>query len=344
MIQEIKVSPHDVVEKTKALQAGDRVIFTSGRYTERLQFKNLSGQTAHPIEFVAEPGAILDGGQRFEDFNPRAQRISEEQQALGKYPGIYPISMEGFFIFEECDWITIRGFYVVGVWPTIIALKNCRHIVIDDMHMREGTFAIFAEGSKTNGIVVENSTWVQDITKGDLWFRIGWHRMHDEVNPGDARAYDGDFFRSVDIKGNVTIRNNSISHAFNAVHLYNRRLDPNLNNNVYIYGNSFTYIRDNAIEPEYAASNWWVYHNKIFNCHKWISFEMTLSGYFFVFGNVGWFDSLPGPIADNQFGGAVFKLPPATDPAPGHHYVFHNSWYLRSSYIKKKRNCPGRAA
>lgn len=337
MSREIRVNPQDIIERTAQLQAGDRVVFSPGTYSKRLQFQNVHGEAGKPIEFVAEQGAIIDGGRRFEDFNPEAQRISEERAARGKYPGINRIALEGFFCFTDCDWITVRGFYVIGVWPTIFAILNSRHIVIDNIHMQESTYAIFAEGNTTEDIVIENSSWVQDITKGDLWFRIGWNRMHDEINPGDSRAYDGDFFRSIDIKGNVTIRNNVIAHAFNAIHLYNKPRSPTLNNDVKIYGNTFNYIRDNVVEPEFAASNWWIYHNRIFNCHKWISFEMQLSGYFFVFGNIGWFDSLPGPIADSQFGGAVLKLPPSTQPAPGKHYVFHNSWFLRSSYIKKKR-------
>jgi len=337
MKQDIIVNPSNVVEKTKTLSAGDRVVFTPGRYTERLSFSDLSGQPDQAIEFFAEPGAVLDGGQRFEDFNPRAQQISEEQEKLGKYPGIQTIIMEGFFVFTNCDWVTVRGFYVEGVWPTVIAIDNCRHVLIDDFHIRESTFAVFAMGPETEHIIVENCNWLQDITKGDLWFRIGWHQMHDgPAKPNDSRAYDGDFFRAVNIRGNVTIRNNTVSHAFNGVHMYNRNKDKTLNNNVRIYGNTFNYIRDNPIEPENAASNWWVYNNRMFNCHKWFSFEMAVSGYFFVFGNVGWFDSLPGPISDDQYGGAVFKLPVSTEVTEGKHYVFHNSWYLRSSYIKKK--------
>ena len=51
---------------------------------------------------------------------------------------------------------------------------------------------------------------------------------------------------------------------------------------------------------------------------------------------MGWFDRRPGPPGDPNNGGAVFKEnkgPFPTRPV----YVFHNTWYLRSTYVKGGR-------
>jgi hypothetical protein len=140
------------------------------------------------------------------------------------------------------------------------------------------------------------------------------------------------------IKGDVTIRYNLIEHAFNGVHFFNNPvndLDPDLNHNLKVYGNTFRYIRDNPVEPERGAWNVWIYNNSFYNCHKWLSLEMSRSGYVYIFGNIGWFDDMPGTIPDDQYGGSVLKLLGGADTeADGPHYIFHNSWYLRSSYIK----------
>ena len=340
MARTIRVTPETIDQALEAVGAGDVVVLAPGRYRRRLTVRGATGTTEAPIIIRGEPGAVLDGGQRFEDFNPRAQVIAQGEDDNGCFPGLYSIAHEGILVLDECVWVNLESLEIEGAWPTAIFLNNSRHIVVESVRVRESTWAIAVHGERSRYITVQDCHWLQDITEGDLWSRVGWERVHgDHVKTGDARGYDGDFFRAYLIEGDVVIRRNLVEHAFNGVHMYNYKVNPrpDLNNNVQIYDNRFRYIRDNPIEPEYGATNWWVYHNELFNCHKWFSFQMKRSGYFYVFGNVGWFDDMPGPPEDDNAGGGVFKFQGRVDPAVAPHYVFNNSWYLRSSYIKKKR-------
>jgi len=66
---------------------------------------------------------------------------------------------------------------------------------------------------------------------------------------------------------------------------------------------------------------------------------MSKSGYIYIFANIGWWDDVPGPAGDHT-GGAVFKFQETEKflfRSLGKNYVFNNSWYLRSSYMKQGR-------
>ena len=118
--------------------------------------------------------------------------------------------------------------------------------------------------------------------------------------------------------------------------MYAKKGSDTMNRDVWIYENTFAFIRDNIFESERSARNWWIFGNRIYNAHKWIAFEESSGGYRYVFANVGWFDRRPGPPGDANNGGAVFKEvdePFPTEPT----YVFHNTWYVRSSYVKEGR-------
>lgn len=67
-----------------------------------------------------------------------------------------------------------------------------------------------------------------------------------------------------------------------------------------------------------------------------VSFEMQRSGYFYVYGNLGWNVHIPGPEDDKHAKGVLFKFPD-THIADGPHYVFNNTWLLRAPIAKKKR-------
>ena len=126
-----------------------------------------------------------------------------------------------------------------------------------------------------------------------------WHRNHwcEYKHPlGRLRHQNGAFFGSDDVRGSVVIRDNVIRHAFNAIRMdisnplqeemkKNETLRDGYNTNVEIYRNRFEYIRDNIVEPEFSAANWWFYENTILNAHAWFSLDGLYGGDWFIFGN-----------------------------------------------------------
>ena len=227
-------------------------------------------------------------------------------------------------------------------WPTLIALDGCQDVLISGCDLQDGTFAVGAARPETRGLTIEDTRWVQDGRPGRMWREIAWARIHgdpEEDGPVDVerdwRLFDGDFFRGEGIRGEVTIRRCTVAAAFNAIHLFNPTRDLELARDVQVHDCVFQEIRDNVLEPETVAFNWWFYQNEIVNAHKWFSFECRRSGYFYVFANRAWFDSVPGPLDDTHRGGGVFKLSKRVEAARGPHYVFHNSFSSRSDYARK---------
>jgi hypothetical protein len=51
--------------------------------------------------------------------------------------------------------------------------------------------------------------------------------------------------------------------------------------------------RDDPVEPEDQAINWWIHHNPIYNSHGWFSVDGVGGGPVYIWGNVGWFDDKP---------------------------------------------------
>ena len=103
-----------------------------------------------------------------------------------------------------------------------------------------------------------------------------------------------------------------------------------------MHGCRFLEIRDNVIEAENVAQNWWFWNNEIHNCHKWFSLECERSRYIYLFGNRCWYDNVQGPAGlDGHGGGGVFKFDKKAQRAYGPHYVFHNSISTRSDYARK---------
>ena len=169
-----------------------------------------------------------------------------------------------------------------------------------------------------------------------------WHGEKVDVE-NDYRLFDGDFFRSNEISGGVTIRHCIVKAAFNGVHGFNTSAQAVLNRDFHIHHNRFEQIRDNVFEPEDGASNWWFHHNDMIDVHKWFSIECETRGPMYIFSNTGSFrtqqgsDPFPGDEDENN-GGAVFKPIKKVERAKGPFaglYVFHNSFITRSSYIKK---------
>lgn len=257
---------------------------------------------------------------------------------------------------DEQQWIVIRELSFESCAVAVHA-RNSRYLTLDGITATGGQYVMFAEGPQSHHLLLENSTWTQDPSE-DMWQRKHWCAY----KFGLERNMNGAMFGSQDIAGDVIIRRNHVHHAFNAVRVdvsRARQRDPHwrgrLNANFDIYGNVFEYIRDNVLEPEYDATNWWMYENRIHNAHAWFSFDGLHGGRWHLFNNMGGFDDKPSrrclrhegcrqwarerpdACGDLHSDGRVIKLRRDGQAAPGPLNVFNNSWYLRASITKRGR-------
>jgi hypothetical protein len=307
-----------------------------GRYREPVRLAGRQGRPDAPIVIRALPGARFDGGQTVDDFTPRAEAVAREAKGARRYPGVYPIAHEAHLQVVDCAWITLEGLAFERCWPTAIWIEGSHDLALRRVDVVDGSFAVYAKGETTRGLLLDGCTWLQDPTRHRLWRDTYWDEVHGSTPAsGGARAFDGSFFLGDGIAGDLEIRGCTVEHAFNGVHCFNPAKDPRLNRNVSVHGNRFAWIKDNPIEPEDVATRWWVCDNEIVNGHKWFSFEMEAYGHLYVFQNAGWFDDRPGPPDEENSGGAVFKVDDTGVERPlGPVYVVNNSWFLRSTYIK----------
>lgn len=305
----------------------------------------------------------------YEEFNVRANRLARLHEAGGNFPGLYFMADNAQLILRNCQWIVLEHLTFENCWPTAIYIENCQHITVRGVHFRGGTFAIGATGGDTRHLLIEGCDWIQDVSchgdvqlrairekreledrpnvdKCHLWRQTHWNKIHADfsttkqfVQKDDARAYDGDFFRAWTIAGYVILRDNCIMDAFNGIHFYNQTskdLQERYARNVMISNNWFVRIRDNAVEPEGYAVNWTVRNNKFVDCYAPFSIEPERSGFFYIYGNLGWSRDRPGPDENDPSTGRLFKFG-AKHEAVGPHYVVHNTWFVRNPMFKKRR-------
>jgi hypothetical protein len=361
--------PDNVHRKVRQLSAGDCLQLTKGEYEQPIVLSSLVGTEADPITIYG-PDAVVGRRMTFKNYKETGNKLAAAQEAGGRFPGLYYLADNAAFALKNCQWINIEDLHFEGCWPTAIYLENCQHITLRGLKITGGTFAIGATGTTTRHLLVADCDWVQDPsgngweickairaertienelagTQSALWRDINWEQVHGEressgnrVNvEGDARAYDGDFFRAWNIAGYVVISNNIIADAFNGVHFFNQMpvsIVDACSRNVLIEKNWFIRIRDNAVEPENFAWNWTIRHNMIVDCYMPFSLEMNRSGYFYIYGNLGWNLLKPGPENDQHAKGQLFKFP-TEHKADGPHYAFNNSWMLRAPLAKRKR-------
>lgn len=214
--------------------------------------------------------------------------------------------------------------------------------------VRGGTYPLFFRDPPgatrpSRDILVEGCDWRQDTSEDHFnWASADWRHLHGERGEDNVlriqlRHFNGAFFGSCDIAGRVTLRGNRIFDAYNGFRLglsrETRCRFPDavrrLNCDVEISGNSFTRVRDNPVEPESHALNWIVRHNTMFDCHTWFSMDAVMGGYWYFYGNLGWFRTRQGGPESTM--GKVLKFSSSpTEPVPDKPvYFFNNSWFLR---------------
>jgi hypothetical protein len=305
-------------------------------------------------------GTVIDGRTELSKIVSMMRRTSEESALTVPdfLKGVNCIRLNGK------QWIVIENLTFLRCADAAVYALNSKYITLRNSTIIGSLYAFFARDPGSHHLLVENNVWIQDPSEA-MWKRIHWC----EYKYGDLKAQAGALFASVDIPGGVIVRGNKVHNAFNGVRMdvskAKRRRVPKspswigkLNTNVEVYDNDFSFIRDNVLEPEFDATNWWFFGNRIRNAHAWFSFDGLWGGRWYVYDNVGWFDDKPGrecaandackhwadqhPDAPEQCtdlhdGGRVFKFRPDGRYAPGPLYIFSNSWYLRASLIKDGR-------
>lgn len=316
----------DLQAAIDAAGPGDTVNLMPGVYDTPVVIEGKRASPERPFRLRGDAGATLDGRRNV----LRPQSIGEIDAA--SYAFVKVLNSTG---------VVIESTTIQNAWPTAIYVENVQHLVVRRLNLNGATFGVFARGRRTRHLTLEHCSWIQDPR---IFSEVSWRDIHDRPNP--RREFDGDFFRSLDIGGDLIVRQNFIAQAFNGIHLFASKgaaEDGGVNENVFVYRNTFAFIRDSAVEAERYARNWWVFENKIYNCHTWFAFEECRGGFWYLFSNRGWFDRKPGPPGDCHAGGAVIKTNKVDDEdietaLPQHpYYVFHNSWYLRAPLMKKGR-------
>lgn len=361
----IAVAPGGCGVIPSRLLAGDTIGFEPGTYDVPLVIQGAAGTPARPI--VIGPGgsersgpSVFTSGLSLNAARLRANALADRRQRAGYYPSVGQVGDVAMLTLRNCRHVVIHGLDFEDCWPTAIYLDGCQHVVIHDVRFRGGTIAIGANGIDTHDIVVQHCDWQQDTSENhDMWNRIPWARIHGASdNEKDAavdlvldwRCFDGDFFRAWNVSGNVIIRSNRVSDAFNAIHVFNShdRLAPGVapdglvfnggrqaSANVLIEDNDFVRIRDNVFEPESHAWNWVIRRNRLRDCFRPFSFELDRAGWFYVYGNTGAFTDRPStdlaPADAKRFepraNPTLFKLGGAQrNEGPIH--VLNNSWFM----------------
>ena len=320
----LRTAAEDIIKK-----AGDELRVLSGRYWPTPSKCLVDHQECNPEPIVIEN---IEG----EPDNPIVIRGYQSRPLLvgGTTPAPYWWKRPStFFKFVNCKWIVVEGFSVQDCWPIFAYLQDSSYITIRDIHAVGSTYLIWAQGECCHHLLFEDNVWRQDPT-GVLWNELLWLDVHDR----EYQYLDGGFFGSKNITGSVVLRRNVVRDAYNAVRM---KADPSTgllrqNLNVEIYDNDFDKLRDNAVEPEEAATNWYIYHNRFCDIHAPISMDRVACGYFFVFGNLAWFTDQPGQMIDEYTGGKFYKMktkPPY--PTEKKVFAFNNSLFLNNKVIKK---------
>jgi len=236
-----------------------------------------------------------------------------------------------FFKLADCAWIEFENLHVSSCWPTFLYIQDSSYVTVRDIVCTDSRYMVYARGLTTHHILLEGNRWRQDPT-GSMWHDILW------LDSKRKRYfyYNGGIFGSLGISGSVVIRGNVIQDAFNGMRMKAEKKACNSqNHNVEVYGNRLERIRDNPVEPERSAMNWWVHHNDIRDAHAWFSLDEVDGGFWYFFGNRGVSKDAPGTPLDPNTGGKVYKYD-ATGPMPVKMvFAFNNSYFLRSSLIKE---------
>lgn len=320
-------APGAVQAALDAAEPGDTVELTAGVHLERVVVRR-GGIPGRPITITCGPGAVIRG-----DMAPM-----EGHRTLGLDEGMFGErdNTRAAFRLERVSWITFEGLVAEQVWPCVIYARNCRNLTLARSRFWGSTFVLLVRDDvrrapRSGDIAIVANRWTQDDR---MWAEYDWGDAHHR----SRRFLNGAFLGTVNVHGPITVRDNDFRHAFNVLR-FNITGDIDgqplsadaraCNRDILIENNRFEFIRDNPVEPENHARNLWIVGNQIRNCHSWFSFDGVGGGNWYVFGNRGWFDSVPRADQGHTIG-RVFKFDSHFQRDTDRIFVFHNSWFLRA--------------
>lgn len=319
---------------------GDEVVLLPGRYSTPAVLHR-SGRVDAPITLrAAERGTvILDGGRAPMD---------------GSLGGMDPLDADFAMLrlFGADHWV-IQDLRFEQCWPTCIYMRCATHVTVRNCDAEGGRYFVYLRQSRvspTHHITLRGCKWVQDAAF-DMWRgNLTWNDVKGYTKV-DATYFNGAFLGGFDVAGRIVVRDCDIRHAFNAIRLDMR--DEHVsgapvsqrNRDVAIFDNSFSFIRDNAVEPEVGAQNWRVFNNLFYAVHGAISLDLVASRDLFIVGNRVLNDHRAGVVLENgddgqpNQGGKLFKFfKPEPDKVPSPRrglWSLYNSALTRTAYAKK---------
>lgn len=287
------------------------------------------------------------------------------------------------FVIENARWLVFEDLTFDDCWLPALHITDSQYIALRRSLLLGSSYAMVAFSTRpgrSHHFLVEDNLWIQDMSgygstalpecrtpshehdcPGAMWKSIPWGVSHH----GSYEHFNGALFGAKDIAGDLVFRGNTIRNAYNGIRIVaNGCKEGECSLNVEVYGNTFAYLRDNPIEMEHWAHNWWIHDNVFKNSHAWLSTDGMGGGPVLFFHNTGWFTDMPArecqdtwrndqafdyrsgrpsgqPTEEAECGrsrrGTVLKLgsrePGDTKPyryptAPL--YLFNNSWFLRS--------------
>ena len=311
-------------------QPGNTVQLLPGSYPDPIQINR--GGRPDAVFTLRGPNSLdayLDGGK-------------DRTSAVGDIA--HSDSDFAFITITKASHIRLESLSFKNCWPTGIFLHGASHISVLRCHGVGAKHLIYAKEhqrflrkpSPSAFITLDNITWIQDPDK-EMWTgSLTWNDVKGTTDT-DGTFFNGALFGSFEISGPVCIVNCEVSHAFNGVRMdaNTHSLTANRNRNILIRDNTFSFIRDNAIEPEKSAQNLWVVNNSFYNVHATFSLDRVAGQFWYFINNTVLNVELPSTESDLNRGGKIYKFHQGNPFPTQHFYSLHNSVSTRTSYAKK---------
>jgi hypothetical protein len=279
----------DAVERAKE---GDTILLGAGNYKLGVGM-SLVGTPEKPIKIVGT------------GTNTKIELIAKDKKFC--------------LAFKDSHFVELHNLHFSNCGELFVFIQNSTYFTFKNIVFVGGRFPIYATGEHTHHILMDSIFWNQDPA-GRVYGEIPWSESHH----GNYAHLNGSIIYASGIAGSVILRNSTIKNAFNGIRMKGVKEKIGLTNmNVEIYNNFFENIRDNPVEPEVDATNWWVHHNKIKDAHAYFSFTGVAGGQWYIFRNIGISEKV---LIGEHSGGKILKFENYGPLPTGPFLVFNNSW------------------